>query len=261
MNKKNLKRKGEKGITLVALIITIIVLLILAVVAIRAIEGDGIIKYAKNARDNYEKAQENELILLQGYIDTIEQNSPIITWTKTSEGELAVGSTVKASNGEEFYVISSDNSTTVTLLAKHNLNEDGSAQDTSDAYKCAFSASKYWETDPVDNLNSITHANATAVNKAKAYGAKLGVTTGRLMTKSDLSTFGFVESETAMGGITLKNEPGFIYNSNYWLASTNRGGSPWGINTTGVANTMFDFSQSDVFGIRVLLEIPKASIK
>lgn len=60
MNKKNLRRKGEKGITLVALIITIIVLLILAVVAIRAVQGDGIISHAKNAQTGYEKAQAEE---------------------------------------------------------------------------------------------------------------------------------------------------------------------------------------------------------
>lgn len=60
--------KTQKGITLIALIITIIVLLILAVVAIREITGDGIIKHAKEARQNYTVGQEKELITL-GYSD------------------------------------------------------------------------------------------------------------------------------------------------------------------------------------------------
>lgn len=65
------RNKTQKGITLVALIITIIVLLILAVVAIRAVQGDGIIAHAKNARDQYEQktAEENALLSnLTGYI-------------------------------------------------------------------------------------------------------------------------------------------------------------------------------------------------
>lgn len=67
---------NNKGITLVALIITIIVLLILAVVAIRAVQGDGIISHAKNARDEYEKAQTNEQTTLEGYLGEIESNIP-----------------------------------------------------------------------------------------------------------------------------------------------------------------------------------------
>ena len=76
MNKKNLRRKGEKGITLVALIITIILLLILAVVAIRAVQGDGIISHAKNARAEYEKAQAEEQTQLQNYLNVLNENNP-----------------------------------------------------------------------------------------------------------------------------------------------------------------------------------------
>ena len=66
------KTKTQKGITLIALIITIIVLLILAVVAIGAVTNDGIINYAKNAREEYGKAQNNETTTLQGYLDKIK---------------------------------------------------------------------------------------------------------------------------------------------------------------------------------------------
>lgn len=58
------KLKKQNGITLVALIITVIILLILAVVAIRAVQGDGIIAYAKNARDAQQETQDKEAILL-----------------------------------------------------------------------------------------------------------------------------------------------------------------------------------------------------
>ena len=53
--------KNEKGITLIALIITIILLLILASVTIKLVLGDnGIIKFAKEAKENYINAQEYE---------------------------------------------------------------------------------------------------------------------------------------------------------------------------------------------------------
>ena len=72
---KNQNKKNNKGITLVALIITIIVLLILAVVAIGAITNDGIISKAKQARDDYGKAQDKENSILQGYLDKINDNA------------------------------------------------------------------------------------------------------------------------------------------------------------------------------------------
>jgi len=70
------KSKTQKGITLIALIITIIVLLILAVVAIGAVQNDGIIEYAKNARDQYETAQVKENTALDNYLAKLEENNP-----------------------------------------------------------------------------------------------------------------------------------------------------------------------------------------
>ena len=61
---KERKSKTQKGITLIALIITIVVLLILAVVTIRAVQGDGIIKHAKDAKEQYSVAEEKEKLYL-----------------------------------------------------------------------------------------------------------------------------------------------------------------------------------------------------
>ena len=60
------KIKQDKGITLIALIITIIVLLILAVVTIGAITNQGIINYATNAKDDYNREAQNEAMILNG---------------------------------------------------------------------------------------------------------------------------------------------------------------------------------------------------
>ena len=53
--------KQQKGITLVALVITIVVLIILAGVAISlTLSDNGIFNKAKQARDNYQAAQQEE---------------------------------------------------------------------------------------------------------------------------------------------------------------------------------------------------------
>ena len=54
--------KNNGGITLLALIITIIVLLILAMVSIKLITSHDIIKYSKNATNNYSTEEEIEKI-------------------------------------------------------------------------------------------------------------------------------------------------------------------------------------------------------
>ena len=70
--------RGQKGITLVALIITIIVLLILAVVAIAAVNGDGIINHAKNAKVEYTNAQTNEQVTINSLETTVNAwNNPV----------------------------------------------------------------------------------------------------------------------------------------------------------------------------------------
>ena len=66
--------RGQKGITLVALIITIIVLLILAVVAIAAVQDSDIINHAENAVNTHVNAAANEQVLLQEYINHIENH-------------------------------------------------------------------------------------------------------------------------------------------------------------------------------------------
>jgi len=54
-------RKNNKGITLVSLVVTIIVLIILATISINALLGEnGIIKIAKQAKENIELSQEKE---------------------------------------------------------------------------------------------------------------------------------------------------------------------------------------------------------
>ena len=65
LNSKEKQYKQENGITLIALIVTIVIMLILAGVTIKlALDDNGVIENAKEAKDQYEQAQvdaDNEL--------------------------------------------------------------------------------------------------------------------------------------------------------------------------------------------------------
>ena len=53
--------KQEKGITLIALVVTIVIMLILAGVTIKlALDDNGVIENAKDAKNQYEQAQADE---------------------------------------------------------------------------------------------------------------------------------------------------------------------------------------------------------
>ena len=84
MQKLNLKlkEKSTKGITLIALVITIVILLILAGVSIAMLTGDnGILTQAQKAKEETEKAQENEesnLDYMNKYINKVVNNESIV---------------------------------------------------------------------------------------------------------------------------------------------------------------------------------------
>ena len=62
--KRPSKSKNERGITLVALIITIIILIILAAVTINTLTHDGLADMAIKGAQDYDKAQQNEMNML-----------------------------------------------------------------------------------------------------------------------------------------------------------------------------------------------------
>ena len=72
--KDRIKTRSNKGITLIALVITIIVLLILAAVTINALSGDnGILKRAKDAKEQTNEKNQEEMGKLDDYKGTIDQ--------------------------------------------------------------------------------------------------------------------------------------------------------------------------------------------
>ena len=72
--KDRIKTRSNKGITLIALVITVIVLLILAAVTINALSGDnGILKRAKDAKEQTNEKNQEEMGKLDDYKSTIDQ--------------------------------------------------------------------------------------------------------------------------------------------------------------------------------------------
>ena len=68
-----INRKQDKGITLVALVITIIILLILATISIQSLTNTGLFKNAQKAKDETQKAAENQAKLLNEYEDELNK--------------------------------------------------------------------------------------------------------------------------------------------------------------------------------------------
>lgn len=71
---KDTKAKKENGVTLIALVVTIIVLVVLAGVSINLVIGDnGIITKAKEAKENFQVAAEEEGTMLNALFDEMNQ--------------------------------------------------------------------------------------------------------------------------------------------------------------------------------------------
>lgn len=65
--------KRQNGITLVALVITIIILLILAGISIGALTNQGLFTNAQKAKNETDKATQNELNTLNSYTDEMNK--------------------------------------------------------------------------------------------------------------------------------------------------------------------------------------------
>lgn len=98
----NIIRSKETGITLIALVVTIIVLLILAGVTLNiALNNEGLIGRARNAKETYKQGEQNDLAALERldqyvedyelisfYIDDVEYKAEEgMTWEEWMESD------------------------------------------------------------------------------------------------------------------------------------------------------------------------------
>ena len=286
--------KNTKGITLIALVITIIVLILLAGVSISLImDNNGIATKAKQAGQNYQNAAIEEQTAINSIFSGLNGGSSTPTYTAYVIGqEVTVG-------GESFYVLENSDATqsSVTLLAKYNLNQAGTAQAPNAAYgdtAVRFSNKKYWASkhatyydandsgwnpspkegsskwtkayldlnnEPIPTTGENAETVATnAILKARAYATAKGGTNGRLLTYEEADALKTSYGDMIWGTANTNGTDGnFLY---YWLSSV----SPYGGDSVWIAygdGSDFDlgtFDYDDIIGVRPVIIVSKSLV-
>ena len=138
---KNLKNRGQKGITLIALVVTIVVLIILATVSINTVIGDnGIISRAQKAKNSYLNSQKSEdeqmavLVNEMSEYDTNDESSgeddsqkdPTKDWDLDKVTVIDGGDGTKVPLPNGFYYVGGDISTGLVISDKEGDTLDAS---------------------------------------------------------------------------------------------------------------------------------------
>ena len=188
----------------------------------------------------------------------------------------AVGNEVTV-GGESFYVLEASDASqsTVTLLAKYNLNQAGTAQAPNASYddtKCAFSSTNYWasawnaytdwSTKKLD-INEVSgEVSGDAIYKAKAYATSKGGTNGRLLTYEEANSLKTSYGDMIWGKANQQGEGSSNYYLYYWLSSAHefRGRDVW-----LVGGSYSDFDNSDYvddsnIGVRPVITVSKSLV-
>jgi len=277
MQKEKIRQK-QKGITLIALIITIIVMLILVGVSVTvALKGE-LFSTAKQASAQTQEERDKELALDEEKVEVNEKLYNSIDEYVNGSSEEAkvtilpkketytVGEEVTIGN-EHFFVIE-DDAEKVTLLAKYNLNQEGTAQlnSTFTETACAFSSTNYWsdtdESYPID-LNDldkypIPEGETSIIKIAEEYGTTIGIqdSIGRLMRQDEAETL-LTNHEGIIYGTSINATDGYLY---FWLGSASS--ATFVSMVSGMASNVasLNFGLNRVYGVRPVLEISKSAI-
>lgn len=161
--------------------------------------------------------------------------------------------------GEQFYVLEWDNnSDTVNLIAKYNLNSNGDAQ-SSAGVTCAFSSTYYWQdsfTSNPFNLNDcIGFTETDALGKAKSYGRSKGAVSSRLLS--------YEEANALKAKIDSNSKIRTMLNANaksYWLGSAGWKKGVWYIYNAWDFNYFDGFTGKQENGVRPVITVLKSSI-
>ncbi len=170
-------------------------------------------------------------------------------YTKVQVPAKEIGDTVTV-GGEQFYVLEWDNnSDTVDLISKYNLNKEGTVQQnaTYSTTACAFSSTNYWSssfTSSPFNLNDFIGFKETdALGKAKSYGRSKGAVSSRLLSYEEANAMQRKASSntkilTMIWG--KESTDGYL---RYWLGSGSNASGVWdvygGRSTLGIGSCDF----------------------
>ena len=297
-------KTNKRGVSLIVLVITIIIMIIIAGAIILALNGSGVLGRATEATVDSDIANkrhfatlalaEYDLLVNGGSINpndvspttyvreklqsqgidgsdvTITDNRKIIimSFVKTTPGELAIGSELKASNGEQFYVIGGDevgtaisaNTQKIILLAKYNLGSDGKQDATGAINPCIYCLNSTWaaakEENNDSNLNnkqSIKADETSTVYKANMYGSIFEVT-GRLLLLSEATELQTSNPEILYGQYESVD---FL---NYWIGTSWYNAQPYFVDGE---NEKFkpQYPGNGFYGVRPVIEIPADLVK
>ena len=188
-------------------------------------------------------------------------------YTKVQVPTKEIGDTVTV-EGEQFYVLEWDNnSDTVDLISKYNLNTAGTAQQnaTYSTTACVFSSTNYWKssfTSSPFNLNDfIGFTETDALGKAKSYGRSKGAVSSRLLSYEEANALKTKASSNTKIATMLwgkENTNGYLI---YWLGSASSTSNVWYVN--GYSRTLNNdllFNISNFNGVRPVITVLKSRI-
>ena len=182
--------------------------------------------------------------------------------------EREIGDTVTV-GGEQFYVLEWDNnSDTVDLISKYNLNTSGTAQQnatsSTSTTACAFSSTAYWSssfTSSPFNLNDFIGFKETdALGKAKSYGRSKGAVSSRLLSYEEANALeNKASSNTKIATMLWGKEStdGYLW---YWLGSANDSIGVLYVYGAAAAFYYDDYRNSYRSGVRPVITVLKSSI-
>ena len=186
-------------------------------------------------------------------------------YTKVQVPAKEIGDTVTV-GGEQFYVLEWDNnSDTVDLISKYNLNTAGTAQQnaTIKTTGCAFSSTNYWSssfTSSPFNLNDfIGFTETDALGKAKSYGRSKGAVSSRLLSYEEANALKTKASSNTKIATMLwgkESTDGYLM---YWLGSAYDTYLVWFV--VGSSGGLYDGQlQQQGLGVRPVITVLKSSI-
>lgn len=179
--------------------------------------------------------------------------------------------------GESFYVLEASDSTqsTVTLLAKYNLNLAGTAQAPNASYedtKSVFSSTNYWASAYSKytdwsikklDINTVSGEVAgDAIYKAKAYATAKGGTNGRLLTYEETDALKTSYGDMIWGKANQQGTGSSNYYLFYWLSSSNDSNNNGVFLVEGSAEgTDWGFCDNGSYnGVRPVVTVPKSKV-
>ena len=188
-------------------------------------------------------------------------------YTKVQVPAKEIGDTVTV-GGEQFYVLEWDNnSDTVDLISKYNLNTSGTAQQnaTYSTTACVFSSTNYWKssfTSSPFNLNDfIGFTETDALGKVKSYGRSKGAVSSRLLSYEEAKALKTKASSNTKIATMLwgkENTDGYL---RYWLGSASSTIDVWYVNGDGsILSSYGHYNFGNINGFRPVITVLKSQI-